>query len=90
MDGWTTYLIPRSTTTDSLLCFYIQPEKRDDCVYEVHLPSEDSALDEEEEKSEDGENGIKKRGVSAMVKIFHFVMKQSYICALIAMMVSKI
>uniref|UniRef100_A0A8C9X3Z8 Piezo type mechanosensitive ion channel component 2 n=1 Tax=Sander lucioperca TaxID=283035 RepID=A0A8C9X3Z8_SANLU len=33
-----------------------------------------------------GEDGMKKRGVSAMVKIFHFIMKQSYICALIAMM----
>uniref|UniRef100_A0A8C9X545 Piezo type mechanosensitive ion channel component 2 n=1 Tax=Sander lucioperca TaxID=283035 RepID=A0A8C9X545_SANLU len=39
-----------------------------------------------EEKSEGGEDGMKKRGVSAMVKIFHFIMKQSYICALIAMM----
>uniref|UniRef100_H2TFE0 Piezo type mechanosensitive ion channel component 2 n=1 Tax=Takifugu rubripes TaxID=31033 RepID=H2TFE0_TAKRU len=38
-----------------------------------------------EEESEDGESGIIK-GVGTMVKIFHFVMKQSYICALIAMM----
>ncbi|XP_042353330.1 LOW QUALITY PROTEIN: piezo-type mechanosensitive ion channel component 2 [Plectropomus leopardus] len=61
-------------------------EKKDECVYEVCLPPEDSALEGGEEKSEEGEDDIKKRGVSAMVKIFHFVMKQSYICALIAMM----
>ncbi|XP_008277902.1 piezo-type mechanosensitive ion channel component 2 [Stegastes partitus] len=58
------------------------PEKKDECVYEVCLPPEDSALKE----SETEENEIKKRGVGAMVKVFHFVMKQSYICALIAMM----
>lgn len=60
-------------------------------MYEVCLKAEDSVLEaevEEEEASEDGEGGIKQRGVGAMVKIFHFVMKQSYICALIAMMVS--
>lgn len=71
------------------LCFCVQPEKKDECVYEVCLPPEDSALEGGEEKSEGGEDGIKKRGVSAMVKIFHFIMKQSYICALIAMMVSN-
>lgn len=43
-----------------------------------------------EEKSEGGEEGKKKRGVGAMVKVFHFIMKQSYVCALIAMMVSKV
>ncbi|KAM9720068.1 piezo-type mechanosensitive ion channel component 2 isoform 2-T2 [Menidia menidia] len=58
------------------------PEKKEECVYEVSLPPEDSALKE----SEDEENDIKKRGVGAMVKVFHFIMKQSYICALIAMM----
>uniref|UniRef100_A0A674NBV1 Piezo type mechanosensitive ion channel component 2 n=1 Tax=Takifugu rubripes TaxID=31033 RepID=A0A674NBV1_TAKRU len=57
---------------------------RDECVYEVRLPPEDSVSGGEEE-SEDGESGIIK-GVGTMVKIFHFVMKQSYICALIAMM----
>ncbi|XP_070830644.1 piezo-type mechanosensitive ion channel component 2 [Chaetodon trifascialis] len=61
-------------------------EKKDECVYEVCLPPEDSPLEGGEEKSEEGEDGIKKRGVGAMVKIFHFIMKQSYICALIAMM----
>nr|XP_019964666.1 PREDICTED: piezo-type mechanosensitive ion channel component 2 isoform X3 [Paralichthys olivaceus] len=61
-------------------------EKKDECVYEVHLPPEESALDEGEEKTEEDEDGIKKRGVGAMVKVFHFIMKQSYICALIAMM----
>ena len=54
-------------------------------MYEVCLPPEDSALKE----SEDEENEIKKKGVGAMVKVFHFIMKQSYICALIAMMVSR-
>ncbi|XP_047198071.1 piezo-type mechanosensitive ion channel component 2 [Hippoglossus stenolepis] len=61
-------------------------EKKDECVYEVRLPPEESALDEGEEKTEEDEDGIKQRGVSAMVKVFHFIMKQSYICALIAMM----
>lgn len=46
-------------------------------------------LDGGEEKSEGGEDDMKKRGVGAMVKVFHFIMKQSYICALIAMMVSN-
>ncbi|GAA6236079.1 piezo-type mechanosensitive ion channel component 2 isoform X2 [Lates japonicus] len=64
-------------------------EKKDESVYEVCLPPEDSALDRGEE-SEGGEDGMKKRGVSTMVKVFHFVMKQSYICALIAMMVWSI
>ncbi|XP_068604478.1 piezo-type mechanosensitive ion channel component 2 [Brachionichthys hirsutus] len=59
-------------------------EKKDGSVYEVRLPPEDSEAGEE--KSEDGEDGVKKRGVSAVVKSFHFIMKQSYICALIAMM----
>ncbi|XP_072220008.1 piezo-type mechanosensitive ion channel component 2 [Leuresthes tenuis] len=57
-------------------------EKKEECVYEVCLPPEDSVLKE----SEDEENEIKKKGVGAMVKVFHFIMKQSYICALIAMM----
>uniref|UniRef100_M3ZFC3 Piezo type mechanosensitive ion channel component 2 n=1 Tax=Xiphophorus maculatus TaxID=8083 RepID=M3ZFC3_XIPMA len=48
-----------------------------------NLPPEDSALKESEEEEE---NDIKKKGVGAMVKVFHFIMKQSYICALIAMM----
>uniref|UniRef100_A0A3Q3LMQ3 Piezo type mechanosensitive ion channel component 2 n=1 Tax=Mastacembelus armatus TaxID=205130 RepID=A0A3Q3LMQ3_9TELE len=61
-------------------------EKKEECVYEVCLPPEDSALEGGEEKSEGGEDGMKKRGVGAMVKVFHFIMKQSYICALIAMM----
>lgn len=56
-------------------------------MYEVSLPPEDSALKESEEEEE--ENDIKKKGVGAMVKVFHFIMKQSYICALIAMMVSE-
>lgn len=77
------------TFTDSDLCLCVQPEKKDENVYEVCLPPEESALEGGEEKSEETEDGMKKRGVSAMVKIFHFIMKQSYICALIAMMVSQ-
>uniref|UniRef100_A0A3B3CQA6 Piezo type mechanosensitive ion channel component 2 n=1 Tax=Oryzias melastigma TaxID=30732 RepID=A0A3B3CQA6_ORYME len=51
--------------------------------YKTDQPSdEDSAAKE----SEDEENDVKKKGVGAMVKVFHFIMKQSYICALIAMM----
>ena len=46
-------------------------------------------MDGAEEKSEGGEGGMKRRGVGAMVKVFQFIMKQSYICALIAMMVSQ-
>ncbi|XP_056276560.1 piezo-type mechanosensitive ion channel component 2 isoform X2 [Pseudoliparis swirei] len=65
-------------------------EKKEDCEYEMCFPPEDLALDEGEEKSEKGEDAIKKKGVGAMVKIFHFIMKQSYICALIAMMVWSI
>uniref|UniRef100_A0A671VGF6 Piezo type mechanosensitive ion channel component 2 n=1 Tax=Sparus aurata TaxID=8175 RepID=A0A671VGF6_SPAAU len=79
-------LDPTVSISNSEFCLCVQPEKKDECVYEVCLPPEDSVLDGGEEKSEEGVDGIKKRGVGAMVKIFHFVMKQSYICALIAMM----
>lgn len=82
---------PQTTVSisNSELCVCVQPEKKDERVYEVCLPPEDSPLERGEEKSEEGENDMKKKGVSAMVKIFHFIMKQSYICALIAMMVSS-
>ncbi|XP_063742823.1 piezo-type mechanosensitive ion channel component 2 isoform X2 [Eleginops maclovinus] len=56
-------------------------EKKEECVYEVSIP-----LEESEHEGGDEESKMKKRGVGAMVKIFQFVMKQSYICALIAMM----
>lgn len=55
-------------------------------MYEVCLPPEEPESGGEEE-SGDGDDGLTKR-VGTMVKIFHFIMKQSYICALIAMMVS--
>lgn len=77
------------TIINSEVCICVQPEKKDECVYEVCLPPEDSLLEGGVEKSEEGEDRMKKRGLSTMVKIFHFIMKQSYICALIAMMVSK-
>uniref|UniRef100_A0A3P8WGM9 Piezo type mechanosensitive ion channel component 2 n=1 Tax=Cynoglossus semilaevis TaxID=244447 RepID=A0A3P8WGM9_CYNSE len=81
------------TTENGPVCLdlYSTPQYKMDMpsnesVYEVCLPSEDSPQDGEEEKSEESDDGIKQKGVSAMVKAFHFVMKQSYICALIAMM----
>ena len=40
-------------------------------------------VEEEEEANEE-----KEAGPNAVVKVFRFVMKQSYVCALIAMMVS--
>lgn len=58
-------------------------------MYEVCLPPEDATSEGGEEKSDGEDDGMKKRGVGAMVKVFHFIMKQSYICALIAMMVSR-
>ena len=82
--------MPQSTViiSNSELCFCVHTEKKDECVYEVCLPPEDS-VEGGEEKSEESKAGMKKRGVGTMVKIFHFIMKQSYICALIAMMVSN-
>ncbi|KAM9844577.1 piezo-type mechanosensitive ion channel component 2 [Aulostomus maculatus] len=83
-------------TDNGPVCLYSTPQYKMDqpidstekkqCVYEVCLPPEDSALEGGEEKSEGEEDEMKKRGVGAMVKVFHFIMKQSYICALIAMM----
>lgn len=67
-------------------CLFVQTEKKEECVYEVCLPPEESSVKETESE----ENIIKKKGVGAMVKIFHFIMKQSYIGALIAMMVSNV
>ncbi|XP_034038368.1 piezo-type mechanosensitive ion channel component 2 [Thalassophryne amazonica] len=62
-------------------------EKKDECVYEVCLPPEEPALESREEQCEGrGEDELKKKGVSAIVTVFRFIMKQSYICALIAMM----
>ncbi|XP_057713162.1 piezo-type mechanosensitive ion channel component 2 isoform X2 [Corythoichthys intestinalis] len=61
-------------------------EKEDISVYEVSLPPEDEASPSREDKSDGSEDALRKRGVGAMVKVFHFIMKQSYICALIAMM----
>ncbi|CAG07119.1 unnamed protein product [Tetraodon nigroviridis] len=49
------------------------------------VEEEEEEEEGEEEESEEGEDGLAK-GVGTMVKIFHFIMKQSYICALMAMM----
>ncbi|KAM3865799.1 piezo-type mechanosensitive ion channel component 2 [Diretmus argenteus] len=62
-------------------------EKKDGCVYEVRLPPEETPAEGGEEQQEGGgEEEEKKGGLSAVVTVFRFVMKQSYICALIAMM----
>ncbi|XP_072296798.1 piezo-type mechanosensitive ion channel component 2 [Eucyclogobius newberryi] len=72
-------------------------EDKKESVFEVTLPPEDSGSerdedekdekDEEDEKDEkDEEDSTAHTRLSAMVKVFQFIMKQSYICALIAMM----
>lgn len=66
----------------------IGAEKEGMCAYEVNLPPVDGEPPSGEDKSEGSEDALRKRGVGAVVKVFHFIMKQSYICALIAMMVS--
>ncbi|XP_061879241.1 piezo-type mechanosensitive ion channel component 2 isoform X2 [Entelurus aequoreus] len=76
------YSTPHYKTDQSDNC----TEKEDMSVYEVNLPPKDGAPESGEEKSEEDEDAIRKRGVGAVVKVFHFIMKQSYICALIAMM----
>ena len=45
--------------------------------------------DGEEEETTTGEEDGDGKKASAVVTVFRFIMKQSYICALIAMMVSK-
>ena len=52
--------------------------------------SEDGAFEEEEEEEEEEVAQEEKENVKlhALVSVFQFIMKQSYICALIAMMVS--
>uniref|UniRef100_A0A8C1YCY4 Piezo type mechanosensitive ion channel component 2 n=1 Tax=Cyprinus carpio TaxID=7962 RepID=A0A8C1YCY4_CYPCA len=59
--------------------------------YKVDQPILDSQLEEEEEKTdaeEEEEEEEEEQGgpPGALVKVFKFIMKQSYICALIAMM----
>ncbi|XP_041959521.1 piezo-type mechanosensitive ion channel component 2 [Alosa sapidissima] len=68
-------------------------EKKDSGVYEVtDITEEEKPMDEvdgeEEEEEEEGEEeeAQEEKGPNAVVKVFRFVMKQSYICALIAMM----
>lgn len=50
--------------------------------YELEEEDEEKTEEEEEEEEEGGPPG-------ALVKVFKFIMKQSYICALIAMMVRR-
>ncbi|KAG7272227.1 hypothetical protein CRUP_035754, partial [Coryphaenoides rupestris] len=64
-------------------------EKKPGCVYEVSLPSEEGTEGEKKVEGEEGEaeEGEDEEGPpSAVVTVFRFIMKQSYICALIAMM----
>ncbi|XP_028832958.1 piezo-type mechanosensitive ion channel component 2 isoform X2 [Denticeps clupeoides] len=55
-------------------------EKKESSVYEV------VEVQEEEEEEEDNEEERHSSRPNAVVKVFRFIMKQSYICALIAMM----
>ena len=74
-------------------CVRVISEIKHECVYEVRLPSEmgmeGGKKDGEEEETTTGEEDGDRKKASAVVTVFRFIMKQSYICALIAMMVSK-
>uniref|UniRef100_A0A667ZVF6 Piezo type mechanosensitive ion channel component 2 n=1 Tax=Myripristis murdjan TaxID=586833 RepID=A0A667ZVF6_9TELE len=77
----------QGTDEKNVRVFCVQPEKKEECVYEVCLPPEESALEGgEEHKGGEEEEEEKKTGTNAVVTVFRFIMKQSYICALIAMM----
>ncbi|XP_070990008.1 piezo-type mechanosensitive ion channel component 2 [Oncorhynchus clarkii lewisi] len=71
-------------------------EKKNGSVYDVNptVGGETAGMEEEEEKKEQGdeeeEEEEKEGRVNAVVTVFRFIMKQSYICALIAMMVWSI
>lgn len=63
-----------------LLC----ADQKDGEVYEVvEMPPE------EEEDLKDGDEDEQSAVPAGLVKVFRFIMKQSYVCALIAMMVSR-
>lgn len=63
-----------------LLC----AEQKDGEVYEVvEMPPE------EEEELKESEETEQSAAPAGLVKVFRFIMKQSYVCALIAMMVSR-
>ncbi|KAL2097108.1 hypothetical protein ACEWY4_006315 [Coilia grayii] len=65
-------------------------EKKDSGVYEVtDMGDEEKHKEEEDEEGEEKDEEEEEEPVAvpnALVKVFRFVMKQSYICALIAMM----
>ncbi|CAL8369544.1 unnamed protein product, partial [Boreogadus saida] len=68
--------------------FNPDPEIKHECVYEVRLPSE-MGLEggkKDGEETETETEGEDREKASAVVTVFRFIMKQSYICALIAMM----
>lgn len=50
-----------------------------------YLEKEEEEVEEEEEVPQEEKENVK---LHALVSVFQFIMKQSYICALIAMMVS--
>ncbi|XP_054840797.1 piezo-type mechanosensitive ion channel component 2 [Eublepharis macularius] len=54
--------------------------------YKLEPTDDDSEKKEEEEEEEENIEEEKNSKVHAMVTVFHFIMKQSYVCALIAMM----
>lgn len=62
----------------------LHTEKTDEKTHEIV----DLQLEEEEEKT-DEEEEEQGRPQGTLVKVFKFIMKQSYICALIAMMVRR-
>ena len=73
----------------------VRPEKRDAGVYEVGQGQEEILMveggdepKEEEGEEEEAEDEKEPGKISSAVTVFRFIMKQSYICALIAMMVS--
>ncbi|XP_007433600.1 piezo-type mechanosensitive ion channel component 2 isoform X1 [Python bivittatus] len=68
---------------------YSRPQyKWDPSVNDLEKKEEEEEEGEEEEEEDEEENTEqeKKSKVHAMVTVFHFIMKQSYVCALIAMM----
>lgn len=69
--------------TVTLYIILLCTDQKDGDVYEVveMPPEEEEELKESEEKEQTA-------APAGLVKVFRFIMKQSYVCALIAMMVS--
>lgn len=77
---WTIFFLMQWFTYKMLLC----TDQKDGEMYEVveMPPEEEEELKESEEKEQT-------TAPTGLVKVFRFIMKQSYVCALIAMMVSQ-